>query len=306
MVKPLLKMASLAIDSRCVLGEGILWCERRQCLYWVDIEGAMLWRHDPASGATRKWKVPDRIGCIALGVDGRLLLGLAKGLYSVDVDGSDDVELLTPNLIVEVESGRGTDTRLNDGRADRHGNFVFGTKSERADAAPIGQFYQYSVSHGLRTLALGNVVIPNSICFNGAGTKMYFCDSTDPRIFCCDYDAESAVVSDVRVFVQMDHANASPDGSVIDSQDHLWNAQWGAGRVVRYAPDGIVSQSVKVPVSQPSCCVIGGPLGSNLYITSASVDLSQDELELMPTSGGVFVTNLRESLARPEDRVLLS
>lgn len=305
MVKPLLKMAALAVDSQCVLGEGILWCERRQCLYWVDIEGAILWRHDPASGATRTWKAPDRLGCIALGVDGRLLLGLAKGLYSVDLDAAGDVEALTPELIVEVEAATGADTRLNDGRADRHGNFVFGTKSERSDAAPVGRFYQYSARHGLRALALAYAVIPNSICFNTAGTKMYFCDSIDPRILYCDYDAESASVSNVQVFVYMDHADASPDGSVVDVQDHLWNAQWGAGRVMRYAPDGRVSQSVKVPVSQPSCCVIGGPDNDKLYITSASIDLSPSDLERTPAAGGVFVANLHESLARTEDRVLL-
>jgi L-arabinonolactonase len=298
-------MATLAVDSQCVLGECILWCEQRQHLYWVDIERATLWRHDPTSGATRNWKVPDRLGCIGLGTDGRLLLGLAKGLYTIDLEAAVGMEVLTPDLLMEVEPTTGADTRLNDGRADRNGNFVFGTKSERSDAAPIGQFYQYSARHGLRTLALTYAVIPNSICFNANGTKMYFCDSVDPRILCCDYNAENAAVSNVQVFVRMDHANASPDGSVVDSQDHLWNAQWGAGRVVRYAPDGSISQNVKVPVSQPSCCTIGGPDGDQLYITSASIDLSSTDLERMPTAGGVFVATLREPLARLEDRILL-
>lgn len=305
MVKPLLKMATLAVDSQCVLGEGIVWCERRQCLYWVDIEGAILWRHEPASGATRTWKVPDRLGCIALGTDGRLLLGLAKGLYSVDLDAAADIEMLRPELIVEVEASTGEDTRLNDGRADRSGNFVFGTKSERSDAAAIGQFYQFSARHGLRVLALTYAVIPNSICFNAAGTTMYFCDSVKPRILCCDYDAESASVSNVRIFAEVDRAGASPDGSIIDAQDHLWNAQWGSGQVVRYTPEGIISHCVKVPVTQPSCCTIGGKDGDLLYITSASIDLSPADLKHMPASGGVFVSMLREPLARMEDRVEL-
>ena len=33
------------------LGEGILWCEREQALYWADIQAAALWRHRPADGA---------------------------------------------------------------------------------------------------------------------------------------------------------------------------------------------------------------------------------------------------------------
>lgn len=29
--------AVLAVDSRCTHGEGVLWCEQREALYWVDI-----------------------------------------------------------------------------------------------------------------------------------------------------------------------------------------------------------------------------------------------------------------------------
>ena len=30
--------ARLTVDSRCAHGEGVLWCERRQALLWVDID----------------------------------------------------------------------------------------------------------------------------------------------------------------------------------------------------------------------------------------------------------------------------
>ena len=38
---------SLAVDSQCVLGEGILWCERHASLLWVDIQASQLWMHSP-------------------------------------------------------------------------------------------------------------------------------------------------------------------------------------------------------------------------------------------------------------------
>ena len=44
------------------LGEGILWCEREQALYWTDIQAAALWRHRPADGETRRWDMPERLG----------------------------------------------------------------------------------------------------------------------------------------------------------------------------------------------------------------------------------------------------
>ena len=58
---------------------GVLWCERRQALLWVDIDGARLWMHLPAQGTSRSWPLPDRPGCIGLGQAGdraALLLAL--------------------------------------------------------------------------------------------------------------------------------------------------------------------------------------------------------------------------------------
>ena len=94
--------ARLTVDSRCAHGEGVLWCERRQALLWVDIDGARLWMHLPAQGTSRSWPLPDRPGCIGLGQAGDLLLVLAKALYRADLDaaladGVDAVPLVQPS-----------------------------------------------------------------------------------------------------------------------------------------------------------------------------------------------------------------
>ena len=297
-------VASLLVDSRCQLGESILWCDRRSALFWTDIEACQLWMHTPATGETRHWALPSKLGCLALAADGRLLLGLAKTLQVADVDAATDTSLpITPLADVEPSN---PDTRINDGRADRAGNFVFGTKSERDDGAAIGSFYQYSSQHGLRRLDLPQVAIPNSICFSLDGKTMYYCDSRRPRILCCYYDAENAVVSSSHTFVEVDAANASPDGSTIDAEGCLWNAQWGASRVVRYHPDGTTDRIVAVPVTQPSCCVIGGPASDALYISSARAELDDRALAHEPGAGGVFQRMLEGALGVPESRVYLA
>jgi L-arabinonolactonase len=301
-------LAALAVDSRCMLGESIVWCERRAALFWVDIDAAQLWMHLPGSGSTRHWPLPERLGSLALCQDGQLLLGLAKGLHLADIEAA--IEAATPAplplwRLQDVEPGS-SETRINDGRSDRHGNFVFGTKSERADQAPIGSFYQYSAQHGLRRLALPGVSIPNSICFSPDGRTLYYCDSLQPRISCCDYDPRTAVVSNSRVFVELDHADASPDGSIIDAEGHLWNAQWGASRIVRYRPDGQIERIVTVPITQPSCCAIGGEKFDQLYITSARAELDAAALARMHTSGGVFRFSLTRALGLPESRVAIA
>ncbi len=299
-------LATLAVDSRCALGESILWCEQRSALFWADIDAARLWMHVPGSGNTRHWTLPERLGSLALCENGGLLLGLAKGLYLVDIGTAIDASAATLSLqrLQEVEPGS-SETRINDGRSDRHGNFVFGTKSERADKAPVGSFYQYSAQHGLRRLDLPGVSIPNSICFSADGGTLYYCDSLQPRISCCDYDPHTAAVSNTRVLVELDHPQASPDGSIVDAEGHLWNAQWGASQVVRYRPDGQVDRIVAVPVTQPSCCTIGGERFDQLYITSARAELGEATLAWMPTSGGIFQLSLPRALGLRESRVAI-
>lgn len=293
--------ATLLLDSRCDLGESILWCEDRKLLYWVDITAARLWRHVPATGQSAHWALPEPLGCIGLGRDGRLLLGLAKGLHACDVASTPSGAALRTEPLADVEP-LDPMTRINDGRADRDGGFVFGTKSEHADGRRAGRMYQWSAHHGLRALGLPAMAIPNSICFDASGTTMYFCDSAEPRILRCRYDAASASVADIGVFAELDDPRASPDGSVVDAEGALWNAQWGAGRVVRYLGDGRVDRIVHVPAPQPSCVALGGDA---LYVTTARTGLGEEALRAHPHSGGIFVHRLERALARGEDRVAL-
>jgi sugar lactone lactonase YvrE len=288
---------TLAVDSRCELGECVLWDERRGVLFWTDITSARLWTHRPDSGATRNWQLPERLGCFALCEDDRLLLGLAKGLSLFDPDA--DGLMLQHVAAVEPERD---DTRLNDGRCDRQGNFVFGTKNERDDT-PCGSYYQFSFAHGLRRLALPAAAIPNSICFSHDGGTMYFCDSRVPEILCCDYEPASAAVSDVRRFAGVDAAGASPDGSIVDAGGCLWNAQWGAARVVRYRPDGSIDRIVPVAAKNPSCCAFGGADFDQLYISTAREDMGADELARMPQAGGIYRAASSDVCGLPESRL---
>jgi L-arabinonolactonase len=277
--------AELVVDCRCTLGEGILWWAARRALVWTDIEQSTLWMYGVADRVTRTWALPDRLGSLAICESGRLLLGLAKGLSLADVDTATGAELgVEPVIAIEPHLPR---HRINDGRTDRAGNFVFGTFNEARDG-PGGSFYQYSSRHGLRRLDVGGVIIPNSICFSLDGRTMYFCDSPDARIRQCDYDAASAGVANVREFVRLGKTEGFPDGSVIDAEGCLWNAAWGAGLVRRYAPDGRVLDEIAVAAKNPTCVAFGGDALGDLYITSARQEMSDDELASTPEAGGVY------------------
>ena len=279
-------MAALAVDSRCTLGEGIIWWAARAALLWTDIQSSRLWFHSTGDGVTRSWALPDRLGSMAVCASGALLLGLAKGLCFADLDASTEDEVQVVQAAA-VEPGILT-TRINDGRTDRAGNFVFGTMNEDEGQAPIGSFYQYSAALGLRRLDLGGVHIANSICFSLDGRTMYFCDSKRRRIMQCAYDAASASVANVREFVAFAPQQGTPDGSIIDSDDCLWNAEWGAARVRRYTLDGRVDRSIALPARNPTCVVFGGNDLDDLFITSARQEMTPEELSHTPDAGSVY------------------
>lgn len=291
--------ASLVVDSRCQLGEGITWDERTQRLYWADILGRRLWMYAPGSAQTHAWDLPEPLGCFALCDDGGLLLALAKTLRLAEVPAPG--QPLALHVLAAFEPELGASTRSNDGRCDYHGNFVFGSKDETGATPPLGRFHQFSHAHGLRPLPLPPVAIPNSIAFSPDGRTLYWCDSREPRIFCGDYDPDAATVSHARVFVEVE-GGASPDGSTVDAAGGLWNAHWDAGRVVRYAPDGRIDRVIAIPAGMPSCCAIGGASLDTLYVTTAREDMDAAALARAPQAGGVFAFALAPGSGRTEPR----
>jgi L-arabinonolactonase len=276
--------ATLALDCRCTLGEGIVWSPRLRSLLWTDIEKSTLWMYRPHDRMTRQWSLPDRLGSFAVCESGRLLLGLAKSLAFADLDAAAGPELRVLSIVpIELQIAR---TRINDGRTDREGNFVFGTMNE--DHRPNGSFYQYSTRFGLRRLIV-DVAIPNSICFSLDGRTMYFCDSPTGVIRQCEYDAASAGVDNVREFTRYAAGSGFPDGSIVDSEGCLWNSVWGAGVVRRFDPDGKLVVEIPVPSRNVTCAAFGGDSLDHLFITSSRQEMTEEQLSAAPVSGGVFV-----------------
>ncbi|HEV3424601.1 MAG TPA: SMP-30/gluconolactonase/LRE family protein [Paraburkholderia sp.] len=273
--------AALLVDAKCTLGEGATWCARSGRFYWTDIEGARLWRHDPSDGRSTFWPMPERLATFALCADPHyLLLGLATHLAFFDLATGET------QRIVEVEPG--LNTRVNDGRCDRQGRFVFGTKDEGSPLRAVGGFYRLNRDLSLERLPLPAPAISNSIAFSPDGATMYYCDSPTREIRACDYGADGGITND-RVFTRLADTTGEPDGSAVDRDGGLWNAQWGGARVVRYGADGVETTRVTVPTVQPSCVALGGAQLGTLYITSARTDLDASALAGDSRAGGVFV-----------------
>jgi L-arabinonolactonase len=271
-------------DVGNTLGEGIVWCERAQALYWTDIQGATLFRLHPADDRLEQWTMPERLASFALcEADGWLLLALASRLAFFRLtDGF-------LHTLHDVEPGE--PTRCNDGACDRQGRFVFGTLHEPI-AGPkhvVGSFWRLHADLRLEQLPLPKVAISNSIAFSPDGATMYFCDSLSRRIQQCAY---GDTLGTPHLFADLGDATGEPDGSCVDAQGCLWNAQWGMSRVARYAPDGSLLELLPVPATQPTRPAFGGATLDTLYVTSARDGLRADVLAREPQAGALFTARM--------------
>lgn len=270
----------LVLDCRNRLGESVLWDAARGELFWVNIHDAEIWRFAPELGTARTHKLPERVGAIGLRQEGGLVVGLESGFALFDPD-SEELERLQ-----QVEAEIAT-TRLNDGRCDRRGRFICGGMNEAAESHSLTAVYRLDTDRSVCRIIDG-ISCANSICFSLDGTTMYFSDMPSGQILAYDYDMERGEVSNPRVFCDGSGQPGLPDGSIIDAEGCLWNARWGGGRVVRYAPDGSVNRVIEVPASNVSCIGFGKEDFRTLFITTARIELSPAQLTKEPAAGGVF------------------
>lgn len=264
------------------LGEGVIWDHRRQRAWWTDIERCRLYRYDPVAATIEQWETPERLACFApvAGQD-YLVCAFASG-FAFYRPETNELE-----WIKQLESDN-PGTRLNDGRTDRQGRFWAGTMTE----APKQAIYKGSLyclnSHLSISKHIDDLAITNSLCWSPDGQVMYHCDTPSRTIQQYDFTPASGELAQAKTIIKTD-PGCFPDGSCIDAQGYLWNAQWGGHKIVRYSPSGDVDLELKVPVSQPSCVAFGGTNFDLLFVTTARQGLSEEQLEAEPEAGNVFI-----------------
>jgi sugar lactone lactonase YvrE len=74
-----------------------------------------------------------------------------------------------------------------------------------------------------------------------------------------------------------------PDGGACDAEGFYWSAGVSAGRLNRFAPDGMLAAAFDVPAPAPTMPCFGGADFRTLFLTSLS-----EGREPHPLAGGVF------------------
>ncbi|WP_434386164.1 SMP-30/gluconolactonase/LRE family protein [Melittangium boletus] len=281
---------SATTPVRCVLkaqslnGESPVWDAASGRLFWQCLREPALHVFDPRTGQDSAWEMPAAIGAFAL-TDTGAVVALSTGLFDFTfADGS--LRFLAPPPF---------DPRrfvFNDGGLDRQGRLWIGPMYEPlspGDASPAPReapFWRYD-GGGRWHAGTRSVKTANGLAFSPDGRTMYYGDTLQKTLWAADYDPALGQPVNERVFARVEEGTG-PDGASVDAEGFLWCAIHGAGKVLRFDPQGRVEREVRMPVQYPTMPTFGGDDLRTVYVTSANHTLSPEERRQRPEEGNLF------------------
>ena len=271
-------------QEQAILGEGPIWDEQANVLWWIDIVGKKLFKLDPSSGENSAFDLPEKPGTVVIAADGRLVLALKSGFHWFDPQTQELTFISDPDRD-EPE------TRFNEGKCDPAGRFWAGTMEDAETGKHIGSLF--SLQNDQCTKHLTGIGVSNGIVWNNAADTMYYIDSPTRNVDAFDYDQASGTITNRRTVFKVTPEQGYPDGMSIDSDDNLWICLWHGWSLIQADPrNGQLLRTIKVPVRNVTACAFGGENLQDLYITTARKGNTDVELEQQPDAGGLFHTTV--------------
>ena len=268
-------MVTVFDDRKCKLGEGLLWHPLRNQLFWFDILSKKLFSR--INEDKKEWQFNEMASAAGWIDKNNLLIAFETNLsiFNLETSKLDKLIPLEENNFI---------TRSNDGRADPWGGFWIGTMGKNAEVN-AGKIYRFF--EGKLEIIYDNITVSNSICFSPDKLYAYFADTFTNKIMRQTLSKEGWPKNKPEIFIDMTREKINPDGSIIDSEGCLWNAQWGVGKCSRYDSKGKFLEEIILPASQITCPSFGGEDFKTLYLTSAFIGLKSPE----NLAGSVFKVN---------------
>jgi sugar lactone lactonase YvrE len=251
------------VNCRCEVGEGPLYDEVTQTLYWVDIPRGLLWRHSFATGAVDCCHLGEPVGSLCLVADGGFVVAARRGFLRLERWGTE------PVLWRPVE--RDLPTQFNDGKCDARGRFLAGTVAYQGECP--GALYRLDGSGAISRLIDG-LGMSNGLDWSPDDRLFYYVDSVTRTLTRYDWDADDGVPHSPEPLIKLAEAEGLPDGLAVDADGFLWLAVWGGSQVRRYDPLGRLVDTILLPTPNVASCTFGGAELSDLFVTTAAMGLS--------------------------------
>ena len=264
-------------DVTAVLGEGPYWRPDDDCLLWVDIHRGLMHLTRVADGETITAELGE-VSAAFPALGGGILTAGGNRLTLRAMRPGDG---WTGRTIAEVPSREGV--RFNDAAVDPAGRVWVGSM-HTGEIEPLGELYRLDPG-GQLTPVIRGATVSNGIGWSPDGSRMYYADSPTRQIDVFDYIPATGELFERRVFADLSHVEGFPDGLTVDADGCVWVAMWNGGALRRFTPHGQQDAVVPLPVSRPTSCAFGGPNMSELYVTTASIDLTDAERAAQPLAG---------------------
>lgn len=288
----------IVAQCRDRLGESAMWHARERAIYWIDLYGPDVHRLRWGETTPQTWKIrgASLLGSLVFVTGGRLLLALDTGLKLFDTASGAIRDFADPN---EGRSG----VSYNDSKVDRINRYWIGT-FDVPEIEPRGILYCVD-ANGRASIGDSGFAVSNGPAFSPDGLTLYFSDSVGRRILSYDVSAQSPRLTNRRVFAAMAEDEGLPDGLTVDSSGDVWCAQYGAGRVTQFSPDGRRKAVFHLPCPAVTSCGFGGDDFSTLFVTtgwSPGIQRAEDE----PGPGGALFALEVEARGLPEPEFAIS
>jgi sugar lactone lactonase YvrE len=273
--------AELVYQNFSDVGESCLWDEQNNLLYWVDIHRNQLFTFDPVNNSNLGFDVKEHIGSVVLREKGGMMLALKSGFASFDPKTGKVKNIVDPESSLP-------NNRFNDGKCDPQGRFWAGTM---AYDIKLGAGSLYCMDLNLEvSKKIENITISNGLAWNQTQDKFHFIDSISYSVDTYDFSPKSGEINNKQSLRKFSKKDGLPDGMTIDSEDHIWVALFGGGKVIRLNPEtGETVFEIITPGAQKvTSCTFGGADLDELYITTASTGVTKEEWSILPNSGGLF------------------
>ncbi len=279
------RIAELEFKIPAKLGEGAFWNYKKDEFYWIDIEEKQLHIYSPKTKENKSIIMPCRIGTIVPSEEeNKAVVALEDGIYIVDTK-TEEI-----NVLSDVESDI-VENRFNDGKCDPNGNLWVGSMHLK-QSQPNASLYRIN-AEGKTDTMVKNITISNGIVWSKDTKTMYYIDTPTGNIKAYDYDTKTSTVTNERVAVEVSEKDGFPDGMAIDENDMLWVGMWNGDAVAQFNPKtGKLISKVQVPAHNVTSCAFGGDNLDELYITTASVDMTAEEKKKYPLAGSLFKIKL--------------
>jgi len=267
-------------DFTSVIGEGPMWSVKEQRLYWVDIPEAIIYSYEPATALRKSWRMPDEVCWLVERLNGKgFVAGFKSGLAFVRLEPEISIEFTG----IPISEGAGV--RINDGKADRSGKIWTGTMSVDRSKAD-GRLFRIDSQDEFQCVD-SSYHVCNGPSISNDGHTLYNTDSYLRRIYAYDL-CDDGTLRNRRVWKQFDESDGFPDGMTVDSENCIWVAHWGAGRISRLSPSAEMLSTLTIPASQVTSCTFGGTTLNKLFVTTAKIGLGEEALEKEPFAGATF------------------